>query len=253
MKIRYLLILLVLLACGSSVFFKNPIPRQNYQWLIKLDSESEFNASSYYLNNAGLYFNGKMYQGVQEINNRLLDLKENSKNFKSLDTIQFVKHDSSHVYDIGFYKDWDQQVYVYLIAWNKKEGTWKKEFEAIHSFDEDPKFTLDKEGIDNARNLWVQRSNNHDHRSLIEQSYTSDAIYFNNGKVDRGTEEIVSRYAYMSRPNWKIKLTPIKTFAVKEDLIYEIGQYKSNGIGHYIILWKKETNGLWKVSLDFNF
>jgi hypothetical protein len=82
----------------------------------------------------------------------------------------------------------------------------------------------------------MQLSNSHNHRALIEQSYTKNAIYFNNGKIDQGTEEIVTRYAYMSNPKWKIELTPIQLLSVQEDLVYEIGEYRSGGVGHYFIL-----------------
>lgn len=253
MLYRCLIFIIVFSGCASSLPLENPIARQNDQCLKALVNLDQFEPSSFYLENTSLFFEGEMYQGLTEVKEKLLSFSEEQKRFLVLDTIQFIEHDSTHIFDLGYYKGWQKKDYAYLIAWNKTEGKWKKEFETIHSFDKSAISSFDEKEIDAARKLWVERSNSLDHRGLIENSYTSDAIYVNNGKVYKGTEEIVNRYSYMSQANWHIDLTGIKTFAVQENLVYEVGQYKSNGVGHYIILWEREESGTWKVALDFNF
>ncbi|MFT5382758.1 MAG: ketosteroid isomerase-like protein [Saprospiraceae bacterium] len=241
--------LLISSACKSPQEFSSPIAAQNQNWRLAFDSALRLD--TFYTEKAAIFVNDQIYQGEDLINYELRTLKDKIKGIKYFGSIKLVAHDSLHYFDIGLYKDKRKDLHAYLIAWNKVNSVWKKELEIIHPYDEPS--TLNEKKIKAAREQWVQLSNSHDHRALIEQSYTADAIYFNNGKVEKGTEDIVTRYAYMSNPKWQITLTPIQLLSVQENLIYEVGQYKSSGIGHYFILWQQDENGFWKARFDFNF
>ena len=177
-------------------------------------------------------------------------MKEEIEKIRFIGPIKQVMHDSLRYFDIGLIKNKDKDYHAYLTGW-KNQRAWQKDIEVIYPYDEEA--NIPDMAIAEARELWEKRSNSHDVRALIEQSYTSDAIYFSNGKLDEGTEAIIKRYDYMSNPNWQISLTPIQMLAVQEDIVFEIGQYNSGGIGHYIIIWEKDENNIWKVRMDYNF
>jgi ketosteroid isomerase-like protein len=246
---QLLFFVLILFSCKSTQEFTSPISAQNQNWRMSFDSALRMNP--YYTDNAALFINAEIYQGEDLINEELKNFRNKIKGIKYLGSIKMVEHDSLRFFDVGLYKDKSKAYHAYLIAWNKVDDFWKKELEIIQPYNNSSK--LNEQEITAAREQWVQLSNSHNHRALIEQSYTENAIYFNNGKIDKGVEEIVTRYAYMSNPNWKIELNPIQLLSVQEDLVYEIGKYKSGGVGHYFILWTKDKEGVWKVRLDFNF
>ena len=248
-KFFFLILCLNLCACKTGQIFKEPIPAQNMKWLLALDGG--LNMHSFYTQKSGLILDNRIHLGQEAINGALQLFRNKTKGLRYFGPIEMVEHDSLRFFDVGYYKDKRKQNYMYLIAWNKTEEVWKKEMEYIHPFDDDSK--LKEAEINSAREKWERLSNAHDHRALIEQSYTADAIYFNNGKADVGTEAIIARYAYMSNPGWQIDLTPIKVLAVQEDMVYEIGEYRSNGVGHYVIVWVRDESGNWKASFDFNF
>jgi ketosteroid isomerase-like protein len=41
-------------------------------------------------------------------------------------------------------------------------------------------------------------------------------------------------------------------FFVNDNLVYEIGQCKGTYKGKYILVWKKESDGVWRVFIDSN-
>jgi len=56
----------------------------------------------------------------------------------------------------------------------------------------------------------------------------------------------------MSRESYSLRLTPIKTGQVKNNIVLEIGQCSGSYNGKYIIVWKKNALGKWEVFLDSN-
>ncbi len=248
-KLLLFFFLLNVLNCKTSQELSSPLSIQNQHWRTSFDSGLLLDA--YYTETAGLFINDKMYQGRSAINSVMTKLKGEINGIRFIGPIKQVEHDSLHFFDIGLFEDKNKKNHAYLIAWNRINGTWQKELEVINAFDKNTK--LPEMEIAEARQLWEKLSNSHDHKALIQEVYTSDAIYFNRGKIDEGTEAITKRYAYMANPNWQITLTPIQLLAVQEGLIYEVGKYKSNGLGHYVIIWTKTADNKWKARFDFNF
>ncbi len=207
-------------------------------------------AGPLYLAHGGLFLEGQFHHGAASIGPPLEAWRTTSGDIRKVRTEAAAAHGPQHYFEMGQYRLGNQERHAYVIAWKKVDDQWLREFEVI-----DPKTTGSTvpPGITQARTKWVELSNAHDHGKLVEEIYTADAIYFNNGQVDQGTLPISQRYAYMSSPNWHISLHPIHVMPVQDDLCYEIGKYVSNGEGHYLLIWQKQVDGHWQALLDFNF
>lgn len=146
----------------------------------------------------------------------------------------------------------DRPAYYILRAWRaKKVGGERIELEILLTAD---KFSRKAEKpIKRMRKRWERLSNLHQPEALVNQVYAPDAWYVNGGQVIQGQDTIAKRYSYMTRPNWSISLTAIETVQVDENTVLEIGEYYSGGPGNYVLLWKLDSEGEWRVKLDFNF
>ena len=128
---------------------------------------------------------------------------------------------------------------------------WRRDLEILHPYQAQSRAI--PAAIDRARGDWVRYSNAQDPTTLIERVYASDAVYFNDGRVDRGRSAITQRYQYMTRPGWTIQLYPRHLAWLGADAIVEVGQYQSSGIGHYVLFWQQQADGTWHARLGHNF
>jgi len=206
--------------------------------------------SKYYWNKPTLFLSNEIYTGADQIQEQLEHLIKTEGKIKSTETKGTVLQKENNYFSLGYYV-FEKAQYGFIIGWKKVGEDWLKEIEIL--FQKDKESTVDVAEIDAARKKWVDLSNAHNHETLIKEVYTPDGIYVNQGKVDKGTDQIIERYAYMSNPNWKIQLYPKELLQVQADIFYEIGEYVSNGKGHYVIIWEKQENGEWQACLDFNF
>jgi hypothetical protein len=222
------------------------------EWQTAFNQNNLTDAESQYLDKGGIFTQKNIYikgKGMTTALKRLqkkaapilhqqrLFLQENSKNKRYFELL-------SHQTTSGKY-------YYSIIAWRNINGKWQRELEVL-----DEKTTKNAndypKGIDEARQKWIDYSNAHQPKQLVKNVYTKDAIYFNGGKVTKGTSAIAERYSYMKNDKWQIDLTAKCVTMVQPNLAYEIGEYKSTGIGHYILIWKK-VGKKWQAVFDFNF
>ena len=144
-----------------------------------------------------------------------------------------------------------QKKHAFIWAWRKTPEGYIQEVAYVFPGRRNTKAGMHL--IDHQRDKWEDYSNGHDPEGLITQVYTSDACYFNGGRLFRGQNEIIKRYAYMKRDTWSISLTANTVWRSDKDRILEIGTYQSTGDGQYMIIWERQDDGSWGIAFDFNF
>ena len=108
------------------------------------------------------------------------------------------------------------------------------------------------EGIAERRALWIRLCNEHNAEKLVTQLYSENALYFNHKPLVKGTDDLVKEYGYMNYPDYSLTLDPLAVETVADDLIFEIGQCSGSYQGKYILIWKKEPDGIWRIFFDSN-
>ncbi len=194
-----------------------------------------------------LLFEDSIYQGKALIDARLQEWM-----VSSFEEVGRVYQDSIQYYAYGTYSN-AQSTYTSITAWRQKDSVLVREFMVIYDQTDVPQPHLLANQIDTYRAEWVRLSNAHNHENLVQNLYAPRSYYFNNWRLAEGTAAISERYAYMSNPRWQITLHPLWVKAVQPKLVFEVGQYRSSGVGHYIIIWQQQTDDRWQVLLDFNF
>lgn len=107
--------------------------------------------------------------------------------------------------------------------------------------------------LDKSRDQWMALCNAHKAEQLVSELYTSDAFYYNRGRLLRGTSAISQEYTYMNDPAYKLKLTPKHIVTVTAEIAFEIGRCSGSYPLPYMLLWQKQDDGEWKVLMDSNF
>ena len=111
---------------------------------------------------------------------------------------------------------------------------------------------IDLEKIKERRKEWIMLCNKHNAQGLVEELYSSDAIYYNHKPVIRGHASIIADYAYMNNPEYSLHLEPLTIVPVNDHMVFEIGQCSGSYKGKYILVWKKEKDGEWRIFMDSN-
>lgn len=106
--------------------------------------------------------------------------------------------------------------------------------------------------IDRRRAEWIERCNEHDARTLIENLYAPNTVYYNHRPPLVGRAALIEAYAYMNNPDYQLHLEPLAFSMVNDELAFEIGQCSGSYGGKYIIAWQRDAAGEWYVLLDSN-
>lgn len=153
-------------------------------------------------------------------------------------------------YELIEYETVDKVGYVQLLIWRLDKGKKIREFEFTSRRVE---VTVDnEEDISNSRKLWVQLCNAHNPKNLVNELYSSHSIYFNHKPLIKGQKDLIKEYGYMKDENYTLTLHPLKLEFVNTDLVYEIGQCEGSYKGKYLLVWKKEFDGKWRIFIDSN-
>ncbi len=224
---------------------------QQVSWVDQYNSQRlDINILDFYHPNAGVDYGNGFFYGRTDIYTSLIDLKSSVDRFDNYEYVGREKGDDGHVMEIGILEDQDGKMqYVSLTGWRNDDDRLRKECEFIWKADgvnlvHDPL-------IDKKRAEWVDWSNKHQPKELVENVYSSTALYYNNGQLSRG-KTIIDRYGYMNREQWSIELIPGKILMLSKDRAFEIGRYRSSGLDQYMLIWEK-TGSEWRVIFDFNF
>ncbi len=152
-------------------------------------------------------------------------------------------------YEIGLSETANDGQFAHIVIWSKEKDTPKMAeviFRVETSLDVPPKLT-------EARNKWVKLCNEHNAKDLVTELYTEDAIYYNRGRVLTGHNQLSMEYSYMNDPSYSLQLNPKHIEMVRDDLIFEIGQCSGSYPLPYILIWKKQQDGDWKIYFDSNY
>lgn len=258
MRISYFFILVFL--CPNLLYGQKSLKAANKKWLKAANKkESSIVIDNLYFNKACIFY-PKGEEGIkvyEKFNEPFVSLAEHLVKIKKIKTLHAVENKIGNFLEIATIKSKNKNNFSSITAWHKDQGKLRKEVHLVYPISIDyfksAKSGIYDSNIDQARKLWVDFSNSHRPTKLLKVLYTKDALYFNQGVLYKGAKEIDEKYSYMSNKNWKIKLYADKVLQISKDKALEIGHYVSNGKGHYIIVWKKDTEGNWKVEFDFNF
>lgn len=234
-----------------------PLPeavlQQKKDWTDALNTGTAEDLEAFYWKDAGLLWGRNLFREGALVANQWKHWQTALGSLQRQGIHTVVKHDDRRYFEMGYYEfgEEDPTIYAYVVVWKMLESRWLRELEVVEPlFDQQE---VQPKAIEKARSLWVERSNAHDPEALAAKSYAGDGFYVNQGNFYQGKEAIGQVYSYMSRPDWEIELIPRAVLPVQTGLAYELGQYKSTGTGHYLIIWELHAAGTWKVLLDFNF
>lgn len=152
-------------------------------------------------------------------------------------------------YEIATLQTKTKQLYKQLVVRKEADGRPLRLLEMTVRFDGT---SLDRTGINQARNRWMGLCNQHNARKLVEAMYLPEAIYYNHRPVVIGTDAIAETYRYMNRETYHLLLAPLVVEAVDATTAFEIGQCSGSYGGKYVLVWRKTPEGAWKVLMDAN-
>lgn len=153
-------------------------------------------------------------------------------------------------YEIIKYETQNGKLYAQLLIWRLENGNKFIEFEFVSEMSK--KIFNNEKSLTERRNLWVELCNTHNPKNLVNTLYSSNSIYFNHKPLIKGQENLIKEYSYMKDSNYRLSLDPLKMVFVNDNMVYEIGQCEGSYKGKYIIVWKKESDGVWRVFIDSN-
>ena len=106
--------------------------------------------------------------------------------------------------------------------------------------------------INRSRTQWMELCNAHKAAELVKELYTSNAFYYNRGRLLQGTKTISAEYGYMNSPAYSLKLTPKHVAGITPTIAFEIGRCSGSYPNPYMLLWEKQADGKWQVLMDSN-
>jgi ribosomal protein S18 len=219
----------------------------NQKWMQAINNKDIKLLSSLYTENAKvLSANGVDLASRDEI----LELVPNSDFVvKSVSITKRIEANDSYDYEIGSFINKDDGLAKHLIIWNTSNNEYKRELEFITETDES---NVNLEQIDKQRAHWMALCNAHNAKSLIENLYSENTMYYNRGRLLIGRNDLVKEYEYMNNEQYKLTLNPILVEPVSETIVYEFGQCEGSYNGKYILVWHKNSQGIWQVLFDSN-
>lgn len=155
-------------------------------------------------------------------------------------------------YEIGTFKTEKGSDFANIGIWVKENGLEQRILEVVYQMSYFDASSATAE-IDNARQNWVKLCNLHNAAKLVTELYTEDAIYYNRGRILIGHETLSAEYSYMNNPSYSLDLNPVQILPVAHDMVFEIGRCSGSYNLPYILIWKKETDGNWRIYFDSNF
>ena len=195
--------------------------------------------------------NGIFYIGMPAIQKRHEELKAQSGPLDSLYTLfsTTAGRENEYRYEIGALTSKNGKELTYLSVSNLSTPFPTRELEFISPVS---LAKPDLSEIEEARNRWMELCNAHDAYKLVKQCYTANALYYNHKPLIFGTDSIAKVYSYMNRESYRLTLVPLHVELVSVNLVFEIGQCSGSYGGKYVIIWKREDDGIWRVLLDSN-
>ncbi|MDT0608145.1 YybH family protein [Croceitalea rosinachiae] len=267
--ISILLVLFIFVGCGERTTKKENASGNNtdkiateiqseeistkpISWLDAIKNKSLANIKDNYSDNAFKIVSAdSIIAGSSAIADYYINLSTEITESQTLFLSEANKSEGIH-YELISYRIAEAKEYAQAVIWKSIDGVKVREFEYTVKRDiSDPEALKDQ--ISKRRDLWIQLCNKHNAENLVKKLYTSDAIYFNHKPLVIGAENISKEYRYMNNDNYNLTLKPLIVEIVTGDIAFEIGKCAGSYGGKYVIVWKKEPGGRWKVFIDSNF
>ncbi len=225
-----------------------------HSWAIGQENKSETANDNTASNDIDTYYHSRLVsvsengvaEGRDASKNKMLD-PESLKNFK---THYKVAVNQVLEYGIGSIEKEKGHKVSQMIIWMIENGQKKRILEIMYNNTTDEEVPVE---IENARKKWVKLCNEHKPEKLVSELYTEDALYYNRGRLLKGQAALSQEYGYMQNPAYNLQLTPKHVELVSEDTAFEIGRCSGSYPLPYMLVWKKQEDGQWKVYLDSNY
>ena len=163
--------------------------------------------------------------------------------------------DRGITYHLNHYGTIDSKYYVQLVIYQKhgdhKLRAFEFETEVIKSIGNESTGTI-AEQITKRREKWMGYCNAHQVKELVNDLYSEHTMYYNHRPVVQGRAALIREYGYMNREQYKLSLEPRFMIYANATTVFEIGQCKGSYNGKYILIWKKEADGQWRIFIDSN-
>lgn len=155
-------------------------------------------------------------------------------------------------FEIGAFETDKGNRFANISIWVKGDDSSKRILEAIYETASNENNNVIVE-IAMARKKWVELCNAHDAEKLVIELYTEDAIYYNRGRLLIGREKLSAEYNYMNNPSYSLDLTPSHLLKVTDEMVFELGMCSGSYNLPYLLIWKKEADGNWRIYFDSNY
>lgn len=176
--------------------------------------------------------------------------KNRITSIESLFNVEASKNRGIH-YELIRYKTEDLKEYVQVVIWRLDNEQVIREFEFTERSSPEAK-KVDVNEITDRRKLWMELCNAHNAENLVKELYSSNTMYFNHKPIVKGLENLIKEYGYMNNSDYTLHLQPMKLEVVNANFAYEIGQCSGSYNGKYLLVWKKQSDGHWKIHIDSN-
>lgn len=218
----------------------------NQQWMQAVNTKDLETLKSLYTQTIyGLSTNGIEFSSRDTL---LHIVKNNAFVVKDVQTIKRIAASANFDYEIGSFKNVNDQLMKCLLIWDKSNETEQRALEFIAATDSTK---VDLTEITKRRNQWMDLCNAHNAEHLIKTLYTSNTMYYNHRPMVVGNDNLIPIYSYMNNENYSLSLKPIIIEPVSQTLAFEIGQCEGSYNGKYILIWQKTAEG-WQVLFDAN-
>ncbi len=205
--------------------------------------------SQYHPKVIGLSKNG-LVEGREAMKLFLVDFDKKQGSTVNFKTLYQVPVYQKLEYEIGLSETAKGGQFAHIIIWLKENDA--KQKIADVAFEKTSEIEVPAE-LANAREKWMKLCASKNAKKLVSELYTNDAIYYNRGRILIGHDQLSKEYSYMNDPSYSLKLSPKHIEMVAEDLIYEIGMCSGSYNLPYILVWKKQQDGNWKIYMDSNY
>lgn len=158
-------------------------------------------------------------------------------------------------YEINIYKPKDAPIMVQLVIYEMKRDQKLRvfEYEAARPILNPESVPEDiREQLRERREQWMAYCNAHQVNELVNDLYSEHTMYFNHRPLVKGRAALIQEYGYMNNEQYELTLMPRRLTYVNDSTVFEIGQCKGSYNGKYILIWKKEEDGQWRIFIDSN-
>ena len=159
----------------------------------------------------------------------------------SYEIISFMISDSQRI----------SQLVIYEMHGGEKLRSFEFEMFQNKSLKMDIANSIEKQLIER-RKEWMKLCNDHKVNELVQDLYSENTMYYNHRPLVTGREDLIKEYGYMNNEKYTLSLHPEMLHTVNDSTVFEIGQCKGSYGGKYILIWKKEEDGQWRIFIDSN-